>query len=90
MKQRTWKDRAHSVIQEVYLTWTDVNGFLPSPQMCESDKQRLWLMVKKSYPFGERAMHPYKVWLNELKKVKAWLWPKTPAPIQDGLFAEDV
>ena len=21
-----------------------------------------------AYPFGERAMHPYKIWLNEIKR----------------------
>ena len=24
--------------------------------------------LKEAYPFGERAMHPYKIWLDEIKR----------------------
>jgi len=24
--------------------------------------------LKDAYPFGERAMHPYKIWLSEIKR----------------------
>ena len=24
--------------------------------------------LKDAYPFGQRAMHPYKVWLDEIKR----------------------
>jgi hypothetical protein len=24
--------------------------------------------LKEAYPFGERAMHPYKVWLDEIRR----------------------
>ena len=28
-----------------------------------------------AYPFGERAMHPYKIWLDEIKRQTGKLWP---------------
>lgn len=33
--------------------------------------------VHTYYPFGERAMHPYKIWLDEMKQQ---LKDKTPPP----------
>lgn len=59
--------------------------------------------VSDRYPFGERAMHPYKIWLSEFRllvKEKArpekveWPWPdgvplpRKPIPGQLGLFDE--
>jgi hypothetical protein len=32
--------------------------------------------VRDHYPFGERAMHPYKVWLSEVRKS----FPAKPNP----------
>jgi hypothetical protein len=28
-----------------------------------------------AYPFGERSMYPYKVWLDEVKRQKGLKWP---------------
>jgi hypothetical protein len=46
--------------------------------------------LRAAYPFGERAMHPYKVWLDEIKKQRRRL--RTPAecpPVAGGLFEEE-
>ena len=83
----SWKDRAHEAISECYLEFADNCGLFPGPSMPEVEKRRLWRLIRKSYPFGERSMWPYKVWLAELRKVKAFLWPED-APVNVGLFAD--
>lgn len=32
-----------------------------------SDRKALNKALRDAYPFGERAYHPYKVWLSEIK-----------------------
>jgi len=83
----SWKARAHKAIAEMYEQWADVNHTLPSPFLPEGEKQRLWLMIKKAYPFGQRENWPYKVWCAELRKVKAFLWPPA-VNLAVGLFDE--
>lgn len=87
MSKDTWKQRAHRAIAECYEQWADTNHTLPSPSLPESDKQRLWLMIRASYPFGQRSNWPYTVWLSELRKVKAFLWPPA-VNLAAGLFEE--
>lgn len=31
--------------------------------------------LKKAYPFGERRYHPYKIWLDEIKRQRGTKWP---------------
>ena len=31
------------------------------------DEKELRKLISAEYPFGERAMHPYKIWLSEVK-----------------------
>lgn len=33
-----------------------------------SDRKALNKALRDAYPFGERAHHPYKVWLSEIKR----------------------
>lgn len=33
----------------------------------KSDKE-LKKIISKKYPFGQRRYHPYKIWLNEIKR----------------------
>lgn len=35
-------------------------------------------IVEDSYPFGERRMHPYKVWLREIKELRRTLVGTAP------------
>lgn len=80
----TWRDHASKVIAEVLAE-------------CEGKslkEKRAALM--KAYPYGERAMHPYKIWCDEcrvqlgLKKVRQPKGLPRPQPQsckgQGGLF----
>lgn len=60
-----WKQRAVDVIQQALADAKTQN-------LNEADTLKL---VDSRYPFGNRAMHPYKVWLA----VRRELVTKTPA-----------
>jgi hypothetical protein len=32
-------------------------------------------LLSAAYPFGERRYHPYKVWLDEIKRQTGKMWP---------------
>jgi hypothetical protein len=49
----TWREYANKVIQD-------------NPNMAEEELKRL---ISKAYPFGERKYHPYKIWLDCVKKI---------------------
>jgi hypothetical protein len=56
MKQKSWRDHAREVIAEVLLEHRD------------SDEKTIKQALFDAYPFGERAMHPYKIWLDEIQR----------------------
>ena len=76
MAQRTWRDAAKPVIQKA-LQEAEAQGL---------DAEATHKYVNAAYPFGQRAYHPYKILLSELKatfslspkaqddleKLKAW------------------
>lgn len=51
-----WRDHSKAVIARVLL---DTKG---------KDKQTIRQALYDAYPFGQRAMHPYKIWLDEIKR----------------------
>lgn len=53
----TWREKARATIREVMRANPDVGG------------NELRKLLRENYPFGERRMHPYKVWLDEVRKV---------------------
>ena len=57
MKQRTWRDAAKVAIQKA-LREAEAQGL---------DTEATHKHVNAAYPFGERAYHPYKIWLSEMK-----------------------
>lgn len=52
----SWRDTARPIIVRVI---RDVG---------RDDPGRLKRALFDAYPFGERAYHPYKVWLDEIKR----------------------
>lgn len=56
MSYLSWRDRARPVIAAVLRE----NG--------GADERTLRRALHDAYPFGERAMHPYKVWLDEIAR----------------------
>ena len=81
----TWRVRSQACIRETVLMWADSYGSMPSRKMPVEQKAKLLKMVRAAYPFGQRSMFPYKVWLEEVRKFKYWLYWE-PKPIDDGLF----
>lgn len=53
---RTWRDIARERIAEVRTEHPTASG------------NELKKLLRDAYPFGERRMHPYNVWLDEVKK----------------------
>lgn len=83
---KTWRDRARPIIARVL---AELNG---EP---EAD---IKAALAAAYPFGERAMHPYKIWCDEIriqrgkKKIKTRQKGEQPqsksSPGQSDLFPD--
>lgn len=74
---RTWRDKCKPIIVRV---------ILDNPGLEEKELRKL---ISKEYPFGERAMHPYKIWLSEVKKQLSNRFKHKPSEqkeINFGLF----
>lgn len=56
MASRTWRDKARPIIAEI----------LKDHQDCDDATIKKALL--EAYPFGARAHHPYKIWLDEIKR----------------------
>ncbi|NLE06851.1 MAG: hypothetical protein GX638_18895 [Crenarchaeota archaeon] len=52
----TWRDRARPIIAAVIAANQG------------EDERTIRLALRYAYPWGERAMHPYKVWCDECNK----------------------
>lgn len=59
MKQPTWRDWAAEIITE---TLKATAG--------QTEKE-IKSALKNAYPFGERSNHPYKIWLDEIKRQRS-------------------
>ena len=51
----TWRERADAVLTALYAA-AEADGRTPS--LAE---------IREAYPFGQRAMWPYKVWIEEVR-----------------------
>jgi len=51
-----WRDTAAPIIAETI------------QRVGRSDLKALRKALRDAYPFGERSMHPYKVWCSEVKR----------------------
>lgn len=38
------------------------------------------LTIQEDYPFGERALYPYTIWLDERRRIRGWIWGTNTAP----------
>lgn len=76
-----WRDYTNRVIKEVFEKH--------NPETEEEAKK----LLREAYPFGERAMHPYKIWLSAVKKALSQRYGKTKPgqqmQINEGLFGSD-
>ncbi len=51
----TWRDNARPIIADVI------------KRVGSDDEKALKKALREAYPYGERANHPYKIWLDEIK-----------------------
>ncbi len=63
----TWRKQAAEVIGEVLDQCPD----LQSDEDIKAARARL----RAAYPFGEKAHHPYKIWLDEIARQLGKKWP---------------
>lgn len=56
MSESRWRDRAGPIIARVL---KETRG--------KSEKE-IRAALREAYPFGERKYHPYKIWLDEIKR----------------------
>lgn len=52
----TWREKARAHIRRVQEENPDAGG------------EQLRRILRENYPFGERRWHPYKVWLEEVRR----------------------
>ncbi len=52
---KTWRDHAAPIIAKVL---KDTEG---------KTEKEIQHALRNAYPYGERAHHPYKIWLDEIK-----------------------
>lgn len=69
----TWRDKCAPIIAKV----------LQEHIFC--DEKMINKALHDAYPFRERAMHPYKIWLDEIKRQRKNK-PVSNADIQYSLF----
>ncbi len=65
----TWRDSARPIIAEVLKS---TRG--------QTEKE-IRKALKQAYPWGQRAMHPYKIWCDEIKVQRGLKKKKLPPPI---------
>lgn len=75
---KSWRDKARPIIARVpQETWG-------------KDEATVRRALLEAYPFGQRSMHPYKIWLDEIKvqrKVRSFgRRPDRQNPDQKSLF----
>jgi len=64
-----WKGKARNVITSILLEYEAECLCLGKPFELSSAFKK----VSEGYPFGQRANHPYKVWLTAIKQAKGLL-----------------
>jgi hypothetical protein len=78
----TWRDHARPIIARVL----SATSGLP-----EKDIRKA---LRDAYPYGERAMHPYKIWCDEIRRQRGLKTPRAARttgvvdPKQVALFQE--
>ena len=72
----SWRKRSAAVL----------NALRPQLEGLDHEEQRK--AISAAYPFGERAMHPYKVWLSECRVQFPHLYPAKQPPLPKWLTAQ--
>ena len=79
----SWRSKAAPIIERVL---KETSG---------RDEKEIRAALSSAYPFGQRANHPYKIWLDEIKRQRGLKTGNArlrkqikPAPGQGELFQE--
>jgi hypothetical protein len=70
-----WRDRAAPIIAEVIA------------RVGRDDERALRKALHDAYPFGERRMHPYRIWCDEVRRQlegRQHRRPASPDPVSPG------
>lgn len=90
MSQGRWRPYCQAAIKEAATVFADTFNKRIGPSCTDDEKKVFTKLMDDHYPFGERKMHPYKIWLSERKRVLAWIHMRPEDDlIQTGLFAEE-
>lgn len=63
LTQSSWRNKAAPIIEKVL---TETSG---------KTEAEIRAALKDAYPFNERKYHPYKIWLDEIKRQRGKKWP---------------
>lgn len=66
-REKTWRDIAKPIIREVL---SETKGL---------SEREIKAAIRDAYPFGERNYHPYKIWLDEVRRQRGIKRTKTQA-----------
>ena len=69
MSNSQWRIISREHIQAALLEW-EAQALLLNEKASPKDALQ---RISKAYPFGQRRMHPYKIWLSEVRAAKAFL-----------------
>ena len=77
MAWTTWRDHCRPIIAEVI------------ERVGTEDPKALRKALLEAYPYGQRSMHPYKIWRDEIRRqldppVTAYRRPRLPAVPQEA------
>jgi hypothetical protein len=61
--QSSWRREAAPIVEEVLR------------ETAGQDEKVIRGALRAAYPFGERQYHPYKIWLDEIKRQRGAKWP---------------
>lgn len=62
---KSWRDHAAPIVAQVLA------------QTAGQDEKAIKKALFDAYPFGQREMHPYKIWLDEIKRQRGVRRPLT-------------
>ena len=71
----TWRQHCTPIIAQI---------IAQNPDLSEKELRKV---ISAAYPYGQRAMHPYKVWCSEVNKQVKKHFLKNDNAVQIGLFA---
>lgn len=70
-----WRTESRRIIEET------IDTALEHEPALREDLKALFALVFKAYPFGPRKWHPYKIFLDEVRRARDKITPRGTGPI---------